>query len=93
MFCIVFVFYETNSISVSSFREDLPYFPSIRYSVEVLLTTELLVFFKHFWSNIRKDCRDIYRKNRFLSYLNFLKFLNFLLLSSLNAFFNSIVTF
>lgn len=92
MFCIVSVFYETNSISVSSSREDLPYFPAIRYSVEVLLTTELLVFFKHFWSNIRKDCRAIYRKSRFLSYLNFLKFKNFFLLSSLNAFFNSIVT-
>lgn len=64
MYCIVFVFYETNSMSVSSSREDLPYFPTIRYSVEVLLTTELLVFFKHFWSNIRKDCRDIYKKKQ-----------------------------
>lgn len=65
MYCIVFVFYETNSMSVSSSREDLPYFPTIRYSVEVL-STELLVFFKHFWPNIpKKNCRDIYKKADF----------------------------
>lgn len=62
MYCIVFVFYETNSMSVSSSREDLPYFPIIRYSVEVLLTTELLVFFKHFWPNIPKKIAGIFIK-------------------------------
>lgn len=77
MYCIVFVFYETNSMSVSSSREDLPYFPTIRYSVEVLLTTELLVFFKHFWPNIPKKIAGIFIKKQISIIFKFPKIFKF----------------